>query len=86
MISAARIPRDTPAAGTATGTSEAEKFFTDIGNQVNSFLKNNFNEDTLKNFQKESEQFLQKLGDGAKDLATKAQSELEKLKTNNNQQ
>lgn len=80
MISAARIPRDAPA---ATETSEAEKFFSDIGNQVNSFLKNNFNEETLKNFQKESEQFLQKLGDGAKDLAAKAQTEIEKMKANN---
>lgn len=80
MISAARVARDAPA---APETNEAEKFFTDIGNQVNSFLKNNFNEDTLKNFQKESEQFLQKLGDGAKDLAAKAQTELEKMKANN---
>lgn len=81
LISAARIARDAPAAP----TNEAEKFFSDIGNQVNSFLKNNFNEETLKNFQKESEQFLQKLGEGAKDFASKAQTEMEKLKTNNQQ-
>lgn len=79
MISAARIPRDAPE------TTDAEKFFKDIGDQVNSFLKNNFNEETLKNFQKESEQFLNKLGDGAKDLAAKAQTEFEKLKASQQQ-
>lgn len=52
MICAGRIPRDAPAPPT-TG-NEAEKFFTDIGNQVNSFLKNNFNEDTLKNFKRKA--------------------------------
>lgn len=84
MISAARIPRDAPDAP-AAGNSEAEKFFTDIGNQVNAFLKNNFNEESLKNFQKEGETLLQKLGDGAKDLASKAQTEFEKMKANNQQ-